>query len=386
MKSSLKVHLSNTNTFKSDLSGSTSLTDAGRIQERTVGGKDVENSRLRPAVNHDVPEFSPGSKQSRQVSKAEPAATTSTGNAYLKTHSKNGISPVRKSVTQPDSLDVRKPDQATWKKTNSASSLPKSNTDTSRTASSSKVQDALNRLKKKSVLDETGKREASKMLRGQGIGALTAKFESPKESKLDKPTTRRDPIITSKVSARKEIFNNGIADSSSSSGKSSPRSVVERYTSPGKSASLKSKFESKPEADRQPQFIRKPKGETVNEGDSVKFSCKASGVPYPSVSWQFKGKTLKDEGRFEIYTEKDIHYLEIFDLVADDAGLYSCKLLNSTGRASASAELTVTGKLTIYSCTFQLICEAFKHRFYSAVKKQQQQEKKRNLKRTLRTN
>ncbi len=232
------------------------------------------------------------------------------------------------------------------------------------TANRSKVQDALNRYKRKTSVDDTENKpidvtdrrlKTTTMMRGQGIGALTARFESPKEdSKPDKTPPRRNPIITSKVSDRKELFNN---NNGSPSGNSLKRSVVERYTS-GKSASMKSKFESKPVAEKQPQFIRRPKGETLNEGDSVKFSCKASGVPDPSVTWQFKGKTLKDEGRCEIYEEKEVHYLEIFDLELDDAGIYTCKLLNSAGRASASAELTVSGKclsLNTILCSFHQI-------------------------------
>ncbi|XP_072047598.1 myosin light chain kinase, smooth muscle-like [Amphiura filiformis] len=271
------------------------------------------------------------------------------------------------TVTKPSQDTTTKPSQDTstkpsltkrvgdYKSPDIVDSRLKSITDSPTTARS-KVQDALSKFKRKTSLDDTEKRKSSidetdkrtkstTMLRGQGIGALTAKFESSKEeSKPDRSSPRRNPIITAKVSDRKELFNNNNGSTSGSSLKSSPaRSVVDRYTSPGKSASLKSKFESKPIAEKQPQFIRKPKGETLSEGDSVKFSCKASGVPDPSVAWQFKGKTLKDEGRCEIYEEKEVHYLEICDLVLDDAGIYTCKLLNSAGRASATAELTVTG-------------------------------------------
>ena len=304
------------------------------------------------------------------ISEAEPRTTTDRKTTTLTPSSSTEQSRLTDRKTAPSGTTKQSRLVVAPKK--SSIEIPKS--------ANAKIQDAVKRLKQKSAVDETDSSRGrtsstrSSMIRGagrQGIGALTARFESPKETPKPERTTRRDPIITSKVSDRKEIFNNnggvgssgstsspGSSRSSSSSSssrvplKSTPsRSVLERYMSPtpGKSATLKSKFESKPEADRQPQFLRRPQGQSVSEGDKVKFSCKPSGVPAPSVSWHFKGKILKDEGRYEIYDEKDLHYLEIFDSTMDDAGTYTCKLLNSTGRASATADLKVNGEYSIFS-------------------------------------
>ena len=49
-----------------------------------------------------------------------------------------------------------------------------------------------------------------------------------------------------------------------------------------------------------PQDVRittQPKGQTVLIGDSVTFSCVASGVPTPAITWQRDGVNLPDGGQ-----------------------------------------------------------------------------------------
>lgn len=77
------------------------------------------------------------------------------------------------------------------------------------------------------------------------------------------------------------------------------------------------------------------------------MSCMVEGEPKPEVTWSFRGKPLVDEGRVEIYQEKGTYFLEIFDLVGRDAGLYTCRIVNSAGRSSALVELVVNGEYII---------------------------------------
>ena len=44
-----------------------------------------------------------------------------------------------------------------------------------------------------------------------------------------------------------------------------------------------------------------------------------------------------------MYQDKDVHWLEVCDVTADDAGQYTCTIQNATGSSQASAELEVLG-------------------------------------------
>ena len=108
---------------------------------------------------------------------------------------------------------------------------------------------------------------------------------------------------------------------------------------------MAARYAARPEADeRPPAFTQRPRDQTAGEGGSVYFAVAVEGQPRPDLSWHFRGRTLRDEGRHELYTEKDVSFLEIFELCPADAGVYTCRLANKAGRVSAMAELKVTGK------------------------------------------
>lgn len=44
-----------------------------------------------------------------------------------------------------------------------------------------------------------------------------------------------------------------------------------------------------------------------------------------------------------MFEKTGIHYLEIQNVQLADAGIYTCMVVNSAGKASVSAELTVQG-------------------------------------------
>uniref|UniRef100_A0A8B9QM31 Myosin light chain kinase, smooth muscle n=1 Tax=Apteryx owenii TaxID=8824 RepID=A0A8B9QM31_APTOW len=74
-----------------------------------------------------------------------------------------------------------------------------------------------------------------------------------------------------------------------------------------------------------------------------KFSCKITGRPQPQVTW-FKGDTqLQQNDRFNMFEKTGIQFLEIQNAQLVDAGIYTCTVVNSAGKASVSAELTVQG-------------------------------------------
>ncbi|KAM9380329.1 myosin light chain kinase, smooth muscle isoform 1-T1 [Phaethornis superciliosus] len=92
-----------------------------------------------------------------------------------------------------------------------------------------------------------------------------------------------------------------------------------------------------------PKFATKPNRVVVREGQTGKFSCKITGRPQPQVTW-FKGDIqLQQNERFNMFEKTGIQFLEIQNAQLDDAGIYTCTVVNSAGKASVSAELTVQG-------------------------------------------
>uniref|UniRef100_A0A8B9Q9N8 Myosin light chain kinase, smooth muscle n=1 Tax=Apteryx owenii TaxID=8824 RepID=A0A8B9Q9N8_APTOW len=92
-----------------------------------------------------------------------------------------------------------------------------------------------------------------------------------------------------------------------------------------------------------PKFATKPNRVVVREGQTGKFSCKITGRPQPQVTW-FKGDTqLQQNDRFNMFEKTGIQFLEIQNAQLVDAGIYTCTVVNSAGKASVSAELTVQG-------------------------------------------
>ncbi|NXT06018.1 MYLK protein, partial [Prunella fulvescens] len=92
-----------------------------------------------------------------------------------------------------------------------------------------------------------------------------------------------------------------------------------------------------------PKFATKPNRVVVREGQTGKFSCKITGRPQPQVTW-FKGDTqLQQNERFNMYERTGIQFLEVQNAQLADSGVYTCTVVNSAGRASVSAELTVQG-------------------------------------------
>uniref|UniRef100_A0A8C6IXU2 Myosin light chain kinase, smooth muscle n=1 Tax=Melopsittacus undulatus TaxID=13146 RepID=A0A8C6IXU2_MELUD len=90
-----------------------------------------------------------------------------------------------------------------------------------------------------------------------------------------------------------------------------------------------------------PKFATKPNRVVVREGQTGKFSCKITGRPQPQVTW-FKGDLqLQQNERFNMFEKTGIQFLEIQNAQLTDSGIYTCTVVNSAGKASVSAELTV---------------------------------------------
>uniref|UniRef100_A0A8B9IAA2 Myosin light chain kinase, smooth muscle n=3 Tax=Anserinae TaxID=2068722 RepID=A0A8B9IAA2_9AVES len=92
-----------------------------------------------------------------------------------------------------------------------------------------------------------------------------------------------------------------------------------------------------------PKFATKPNRVVVREGQTGKFSCKITGRPQPQVTWYKGDIQLQQNERFNMFEKTGIQFLEIQNARLADAGIYTCTVVNSAGKASVSAELTVQG-------------------------------------------
>uniref|UniRef100_A0A4W3IQ54 Myosin light chain kinase, smooth muscle n=1 Tax=Callorhinchus milii TaxID=7868 RepID=A0A4W3IQ54_CALMI len=88
-----------------------------------------------------------------------------------------------------------------------------------------------------------------------------------------------------------------------------------------------------------PKFVTRPTRLIVKEGQNSKFSCKITGRPHPQVTWLKGDSELQQSDRFSVVEKSGIHYLEIRAVRLEDAGSYTCSLMNNSGKASSSAEL-----------------------------------------------
>uniref|UniRef100_A0A8C9U852 Myosin light chain kinase, smooth muscle n=1 Tax=Scleropages formosus TaxID=113540 RepID=A0A8C9U852_SCLFO len=92
-----------------------------------------------------------------------------------------------------------------------------------------------------------------------------------------------------------------------------------------------------------PKFVTKPSRLFLNVGQSGKFSAKITGRPQPQVVWLKGEMELQPGGRFNMFERSGVHFLEVSDARAEDAGTYTCSVMNNAGKAMATAELTIQG-------------------------------------------
>uniref|UniRef100_A0A8C7U036 Myosin light chain kinase, smooth muscle n=1 Tax=Oncorhynchus mykiss TaxID=8022 RepID=A0A8C7U036_ONCMY len=94
-----------------------------------------------------------------------------------------------------------------------------------------------------------------------------------------------------------------------------------------------------------PKFVTRPSRIFVRMGQSGKFSAKITGRPQPLVTWLKGDEELHTSSHFNVFEKSGIHFLEIRDVCVDDAGMYTCSVANCAGKATATAELNVQGKI-----------------------------------------
>lgn len=101
-----------------------------------------------------------------------------------------------------------------------------------------------------------------------------------------------------------------------------------------------------------PTFTKKPIIIPEDDGDRLVFVCELFSNPCPDTSW-YRNETKLDEDkdtRIKFRTEQigDTNkyrvFLELNEIVDEDAGLYRIKAINNVGEVSASISLNFTRK------------------------------------------
>ncbi|XP_019594533.2 myosin light chain kinase, smooth muscle isoform X2 [Rhinolophus sinicus] len=92
-----------------------------------------------------------------------------------------------------------------------------------------------------------------------------------------------------------------------------------------------------------PKFATKLGRAVVKEGQMGRFSCKVTGRPQPQVTWLKGDVPLQPSARVSMSEKNGMQVLEIHEVSQDDLGVYTCMVVNGSGKASMSAELSIQG-------------------------------------------
>ncbi|XP_034065511.1 myomesin 1a (skelemin) isoform X2 [Gymnodraco acuticeps] len=93
-----------------------------------------------------------------------------------------------------------------------------------------------------------------------------------------------------------------------------------------------------------PEFIIKPRGQTVWEGKTVKLHCTVAGWPKPRIAWYKNNVLIDAKAKPEKYTVENsynMHSLEIKNCDFLDTAQYYASALNVKGEASSVAYIVI---------------------------------------------
>nr|XP_036868996.1 myosin light chain kinase, smooth muscle isoform X3 [Manis javanica] len=92
-----------------------------------------------------------------------------------------------------------------------------------------------------------------------------------------------------------------------------------------------------------PKFATKLGRAVVKDGQMGRFSCKITGRPQPQVTWLKGDVPLQPSARVSMSEKNGMQVLEIHEVSQEDVGVYTCMVVNGSGKASMSAELSIQG-------------------------------------------
>ena len=95
--------------------------------------------------------------------------------------------------------------------------------------------------------------------------------------------------------------------------------------------------------------VKKTK-QTQTEGDTVTFTCQATGEPIPNnITWSFNGNPIKKSEKDYQISSKPLNYtssdntLTVINVQSSDVGTYTCYASNGISTDTSSGVLSVNG-------------------------------------------
>ena len=85
-----------------------------------------------------------------------------------------------------------------------------------------------------------------------------------------------------------------------------------------------------------------PRNKSLPEGYPANFTCKATGIPEPKLSWKFNDGELPSDVNQTNISEGSL--LELSNVTKDKEGTYMCTATNKADATTSSATLHVFGK------------------------------------------
>uniref|UniRef100_A0A3Q2WJE1 Ig-like domain-containing protein n=1 Tax=Haplochromis burtoni TaxID=8153 RepID=A0A3Q2WJE1_HAPBU len=84
------------------------------------------------------------------------------------------------------------------------------------------------------------------------------------------------------------------------------------------------------------RILTKPQSVTVEEGETVRFTCDIDGEPAPTVTWIHESRTIVSSHHIQ-----DLTTLIITGVKKEDAGSYTLKLSNELGSDTATVHISI---------------------------------------------
>ncbi|CAL8344233.1 unnamed protein product [Merluccius merluccius] len=109
-------------------------------------------------------------------------------------------------------------------------------------------------------------------------------------------------------------------------------------------AEFRKKMNSDSSLTHPPEFVVKPRGQTVWEGKTLKLHCTVAGWPKPRIAWYKNNVLIDAKAHPEKYTTEsnyNMHSLEIKNCDFLDTAQYNASALNIRGEASSMATIVI---------------------------------------------
>ena len=85
-----------------------------------------------------------------------------------------------------------------------------------------------------------------------------------------------------------------------------------------------------------------PRNQTVPEGKTIKFICRATGFPKPAITWTFNDGSLPSLAIVK-HTEEGYQLL-LPNVTKNMKGTFKCTAENKASKASSTSTLRILGK------------------------------------------